>query len=67
MEYKETRNIFVDISKITIEHVLPQSLSKEWIEYLDGEEEAADAGRGAGAVRGEPLRGTDFREIRQFR
>ena len=41
MEYKETRNIFVDISKITIEHVLPQSLSKEWIEYLDGEEEAA--------------------------
>ncbi len=40
MEYKETRNIFVDISKITIEHVLPQSLSKEWIEYLNGEEEA---------------------------
>ena len=41
MEYKETKNIFVDISKITIEHVLPQSLSKEWIEYLGGEEESA--------------------------
>ena len=41
MEYKETKNIFVDISKITIEHVLPQSLSKEWIDYLNGEEEAS--------------------------
>jgi uncharacterized protein with ParB-like and HNH nuclease domain len=41
MEYTETRNIFVDISQITIEHVLPQSLSKEWIEYLGGEEEAS--------------------------
>ena len=41
MEYIETKNIFVDISKITIEHVLPQSLSKEWIEYLGGEEESA--------------------------
>lgn len=40
MEYTETRNIFVDISQITIEHVLPQSLSKEWIDYLGGEEEA---------------------------
>lgn len=40
MEYKETRNIYVDISKITIEHVLPQSLSKEWVEYLGGEEES---------------------------
>ena len=41
MEYKETKNIFVDISQITIEHVLPQSLSKEWIKYLGGEEESA--------------------------
>ena len=41
MEYKETRNIFVDISKITIEHILPQSLSKDWVEYLGGVEESA--------------------------
>ena len=41
MEYKETKNIYVDISKITIEHVLPQSMSKEWVEYLGGEEEAS--------------------------
>lgn len=40
MEYKETRNIFVDISEITIEHVLPQSITPEWINYLGGEEEA---------------------------
>ena len=40
MEYKETRNIFVDISEITIEHVLPQSITPEWISYLGGEEEA---------------------------
>ncbi len=41
MEYIETKNIYVDISKITIEHVLPQSLSKEWTDYLGGEEESA--------------------------
>ena len=41
MEYIETKNIYVDISKITIEHVLPQSLSKEWTEYLGGAEESA--------------------------
>ena len=29
------------ISQITIEHVLPQSLSKDWIDYLDGEEKSA--------------------------
>ena len=40
MEYKETRNIFVDISEITIEHILPQSITPEWISYLGGEEEA---------------------------
>ena len=40
MEYKETKNIFVDISEITIEHVLPQSITPEWISYLGGEEDA---------------------------
>lgn len=40
MEYKATRNIFVDISEITIEHVLPQSITPEWISYLGGEENA---------------------------
>jgi uncharacterized protein with ParB-like and HNH nuclease domain len=40
MEYKETKNIFVDISEITIEHILPQSITPEWINYLGGEEEA---------------------------
>lgn len=40
MEYKETRNIQVDIDKITIEHILPQTLSEEWKNYLGGEEKA---------------------------
>ena len=40
MEYKATKNIFVDISEITIEHVLPQSITPEWITYLGGEENA---------------------------
>lgn len=40
MEYKATKNIFVDISEITIEHVLPQSITPEWISYLGGEEKA---------------------------
>lgn len=40
MEYKETKNIYVDISEITIEHVLPQSIMQEWIDYLGGEETA---------------------------
>lgn len=40
MEYKVTRNIQVDIDKITIEHILPQKLSDEWKHYLGGEEKS---------------------------
>ncbi len=38
MEYKTTRNIQVDIDKITIEHILPQTMSDEWKAYLGGDE-----------------------------
>lgn len=40
MEYKVTRNIQVDIDKITIEHILPQTMSDEWKHYLGGEEKS---------------------------
>lgn len=40
MEYKVTRNIQVDIDKITIEHILPQTMSDEWKQYLGGEEKS---------------------------
>ena len=40
MEYKVTRNIQVDIDKITIEHILPQKLSDEWKHDLGGEEKS---------------------------
>lgn len=40
MEYKSTRNIQVDIDKITIEHILPQTMSDEWKLYLGGDEKS---------------------------
>ena len=40
MEYKSTRNIQVDIDKITIEHILPQTMSDEWKVYLGGDEKS---------------------------
>lgn len=40
MEYKSTRNIQVDIDKITIEHILPQTMSDEWKIYLGGDEKS---------------------------
>ena len=40
MEYKSTRNIQVDIDKITIEHILPQIMSDEWKLYLGGDEKS---------------------------
>ena len=40
MEYKSTRNIQVDIDKITIEHILPQTMSDEWKLYLGGDDKS---------------------------
>ncbi len=40
LEYKLTKNIKVNIDEVTIEHILPQTLSIEWKEYLGGEEKA---------------------------
>lgn len=39
MEQIETKNIPVSIDKITIEHLMPQSLSNWWKEYLVGKDE----------------------------
>ena len=41
LEYKEVKNIEVDIRKVTVEHLMPQKLSSEWKEYLGGETNAA--------------------------
>lgn len=40
LEYKEVKNIEVDIRKVTVEHLMPQTLSEKWKEYLGGEERA---------------------------
>ena len=39
MELIEKSNIPVKLSKVTIEHLLPQTRTKWWIDYLGGEEE----------------------------
>lgn len=41
IEEAESRNIPVDFSKVTIEHLMPQTLTDWWINYLGGEEEAS--------------------------
>lgn len=40
LEDANTKNIPVDINQVTIEHLMPQTLSKEWIEYLGGKDSA---------------------------
>lgn len=40
IECKERKNIPVTLSKITLEHLMPQTLSDWWIDYLGGYEEA---------------------------
>lgn len=40
LEYKLTKNIKVDINEVTIEHILPRTLSLEWKNYLGGTEKA---------------------------
>lgn len=40
LEYKEVKNIEVDIRKVTVEHLMPQTLSDEWKQYLGGDVEA---------------------------
>jgi hypothetical protein len=42
IEEHETQNIPVDISEVTTEHLMPQTLSDWWKTYLGGEEEAED-------------------------
>lgn len=42
IEEFETRNIPLPISKVTIEHLMPQKLSDWWVEYLGGREIAMD-------------------------
>lgn len=41
LEYKEVKNIEVDIRKVTVEHLMPQTLSDAWKEYLGGEAKAS--------------------------
>ena len=41
LEYKEVKNIEVDIRKITVEHLMPQTLSDEWKTYLGGDSAAS--------------------------
>lgn len=41
LEYKEVRNIEVDIRKVTVEHLMPQTLSDDWKKYLGGDSEAS--------------------------
>lgn len=41
LEYKEVKNIEVDIRKITVEHLMPQTLSDDWKQYLGGEQNAS--------------------------
>lgn len=41
-EQKETKNIPVDIHSVTIEHLLPQTLNKEWHDYYGGVQDAED-------------------------
>ena len=40
IEEKERFNIPVELSKVTIEHLMPQTLSQWWRNYLGGEEES---------------------------
>lgn len=40
IEEYETRNIVVPLKQVTIEHLMPQTLTKWWIRNLGGEEEA---------------------------
>lgn len=40
LEYKEVKNIEADIRKITVEHLMPQTLSDKWKKYLGGESKA---------------------------
>lgn len=41
LEYKEVKNIEVDIRKVTVEHLMPQTLSDDWKIYLGGESKAS--------------------------
>lgn len=40
IEEYESKNIPIELSKVTIEHLMPQTLSEWWKEYLGGEENA---------------------------
>ena len=40
IEERETQNIPVEMSEVTIEHLMPQTLSDWWKTYLGGEDEA---------------------------
>jgi len=40
IEENETHNIPVDINKVTVEHLMPQTLSAWWKSHLGGEEDA---------------------------
>ena len=41
LEYKKVKNIEVDIRKVTVEHLMPQTLSDDWKNDLGGETEAS--------------------------
>jgi len=41
IEEHEKFNIPVELSKVTIEHLMPQTLTQWWIDYLGGEDEAS--------------------------
>lgn len=42
IDESETKNIQPDISQVTVEHLMPQTLDSWWIKYLGGEEKASE-------------------------
>lgn len=42
IEEYERKNISVPLEQVTVEHLLPQTLSEKWIEYLGGNDKASE-------------------------
>jgi len=41
IEETETKNISVPLNEVTVEHLMPQTLTEWWVNYLGGQEESA--------------------------
>lgn len=42
IEESETKNIPIDVEKVTLEHLMPQTLSAAWISYLGGKDKSKE-------------------------